>query len=153
MKSLFITCIIAAFFSPFKNNSYQVECISTSSEGSVVMKIWDAKKGNKYKLDQAKIDAIHSVLYSGISSSNGCIPQKPILSSQEDISKFKKIEKAFFGRKGTWLKYVRTSTTESTLPDKIGEKNWTVYQIAVAKDLLRKDLIELKIIKSLNNGF
>lgn len=146
-------CVLTFFFLSFTFSSYQVECISTSSEGTVVMKIWDAQKGKKYNLEQAQKDAIHSVLFSGVSSTNGCIPLKPLLSKQEEISNFQKIEKDFFSTSGSWAKFVRTSTTETTVPEKIGKKNWTVYQISITRDLLRNNLIELKIIKSLTNGF
>ena len=151
-----ITSIIFYFtlssFSP-NQRSYQTECVSLETDGYVTIKIWDTKKGKSYKQEQARMDAIHAILYSGIAGANGCSTQKPILSNTEDIAKFRAIEKDFFSKNGTWSKYTRASTVETTLPVSLGKKDWKVYQVSVAKSLLHKYLEEQKIIKSLNTGF
>jgi len=136
-----------------KQFAYQVECISVEISGSVTIKIWNTKKGKKYSQLQARKDAVHAILFSGVPSSNGCITKKPILSSPESIEAFKKIENDFFSKNGEWSKYTREASVAATLPQQIGDKEWKVYQVSVSKDLLRKYLEEQKIIKSLNTGF
>ena len=155
IMKIFTTIICSLFFLSFSSNNknYQTECVSLDSEGYVIIKIWDTKKGAKYKPEQARKDAIHAILYAGISSGNGCTTQPPILNNAEEQENFKSIEKSFFANKGKWTLFTRSSSIETTLPINIGNKNWKVYQVSVAKNELRKYLEEQKIIKSLNKGF
>lgn len=111
------------------------------------------KKAARYKAEEARKDAIHAILYSGISQGNGCNTQTPILNKSEEQDSFKNIESIFFSNKGEWSRFTRSSTIETTLPVNLGLKNWKVYQVAISKNELRKFLEERKIIKSLSNGF
>ena len=135
------------------STTYQTECVSIQTDGYTTIKIWDTKAGKSYKPEQSRKDAVHALLFSGISGSKGCTTQEPLLKKSEDIENFQKIEKAFFSKNGKWVLYTRSSSTETTLPEGIGEKNWKVYQVAISKDALKKYLEEQKIIKSLNTGF
>lgn len=116
--------------------TYQVECVTIETDGYVVLKLWDAKKGGKYKFEQARKDAVHCVLFSGISTINGCSNQPPLLNNSEEQEKFKVIEKSFFAKNGVWSIYTRSSAVETTLPTTVGVKNWKVYQISISKNEL-----------------
>ena len=85
------------------NNTYQTECVSLETDGYIVVKIWDTKAGKSYKPEQARKDAIHALLYSGIAGSNGCTTQNALLKKTEEFEKFKQIEKEFFGKNGNWV--------------------------------------------------
>jgi hypothetical protein len=135
------------------NRTYQTECVSIETDGYVTIKIWDTKKGARYKLEQARKDAVNAILFSGIAGGNGCSTQPPILNKTEEQEKFKSIEESFFAKNGKWSMYTRSSATETTLPENLGVKNWKVYQVSVSKNELRKYLEEQKIINSLNTGF
>jgi hypothetical protein len=103
--------------------------------------------------EEARKEAIHAVLYSGISGSNGCSTQPPILNSNDKKEKFSNIENSFFAKKGKWSIFTTSSTTHLTTPISLGQKKWKVYQVSISKNQLRKYLEEQKIIKALNNGF
>jgi hypothetical protein len=135
------------------NRNYQTECVTIETDGYVIIKIWDTKKGAKYNSEQARKDAIHAILFSGISGGNDCTTQTPILNKTEEQENFKTIENSFFAKKGKWSMFTRSSATETTLPANLGVKNWKVYQVSISKNELRKYLEEQKIIKSLTNGF
>lgn len=150
---LFSSIVFHATTFAQKQFAYQVECVSVENSGSISVNIWNTKKGKKYSQLQARKDAIHAILFSGVTGSNGCINQKPILATPESIEAFKKIERDFFSKKGAWSKFTRDASTTTTLPKMVGEENWKVYQVSISKDLLRKYLEEHKIIKSLNTGF
>ena len=150
--SIFFLFLLLSSFSE-KINDFQVTCVSTQEEGYVTLKIWDPKKGENYNPKQARIDAIHAILFSGISSGGGCSIQPPILKNAEEQEKFNSIEKSFFAKKGKWSMFTRSSATETSLPTSLGVKNWKVYQVSISKNELRKYLEEQKIIKSLTNGF
>lgn len=152
LSTLVILLITLMSFSK-SSTAYQTECISIKTVGYVSIKIWDTKAGKHYKPEQSRKDALHAILYSGISASKECTTQEPLLKKTEDIENFKKIEKEFFGRDGKWVSYTRSSSIQTTLPEGIGEKNWKVYKVAISKDELKKYLEEKNIIKSLNTGF
>ena len=135
------------------STNYQTECISIETDGYVLIKTWDTKAGKHYKPEQSRKDALHALLYSGISGNKGCTTQEPLLKKTEEKENFQKIEKEFFSRDGRWVSYTRSSSIQTTLPEGIGKKNWIVYQVAISKDELKKYLEEKNIIKSLNTGF
>ena len=143
----------AGISSSKKTNSYQTECVSLDTDGYVSIRIWNTRKGLKYKLDQARKEAIHSILFSGIAGGNGCSTQPPILTSVDDQSSFEKVEKSFFSSKGNWSRFTRNGTENS-----FGTKNdisatCKIYQLSIAKKELRKYLEDNQIIKPLNSGF
>ncbi len=148
-----MTICIMQFSFVADNRNYQTECVTIETDAYVTIKIWDNKKGAKYNAEQARKDAIHAILYSGISGGNGCTTQPPILNKTEEQEQFKSIEKSFFSKNGKWSMFVRSAIIETTLPTNLGNKNWKVFQVAISKNELRKYLEEQKIIKSLNNGF
>ena len=148
---LVYSLVLFSFTNPQKN--YQYECVSVGNDGYVTIKIWNPQKGSNYKFDQSRKDAIYAVLFSGIPSNNGCILQKPFLQKQDEQERFKKLEKEFFKTNGIWTKFTSSAENESALPENLGSKNWKVFQVSVAKDLLRIYLEENNIVKPLNEGF
>lgn len=109
----------------------------------VQLTVTNSQLGPKYKVELAKKDVLYAVLYTGVS---GCGKVNPLLSSAESIEKFKKIERSYFSKNGKWSKYTRQSTA-NTNSGPIGQ-----HVIAVDLPVLRKDLENLNIIKSLTNG-
>lgn len=150
---IIMTICIMQFSFVADNRNYQTECVTVETNSYITIKIWDNKKGARYNAEQARKDAIHAILYSGISGSNNCTTQPPILNKTEEQENFKSIEKSFFSKNGKWSMFVRSAATETALPAKFGIKKWKVYQVAISKNELRKYLEEQKIIKSLTNGF
>jgi len=148
-----VLCVLFLLAFVASNRNYQTECVSIDPGGYITLKIWDTKKGSRYKVEQARKDALHAILYSGITGGSGCTTQAPILKTSEDQKNFIRIEDSFFDKEGIWKIYTRSAETETTLPENIGKKNWKVYQISVSKSELRKYLEKQKIIKSLNHGF
>ena len=154
VRQVFVLIGLTTIFSfSYSKSSYQTECVTLETDGYVTIKIWNTKTGASYKAEQARKDAVHAILYAGISGGNGCSTQPPILNKSEEQDNFKKIEKSFFSKKGKWYMFTRSSATISTLPANLGIQNWKVYQVSISKNELRKFLEEQKIIKSLTNGF
>lgn len=116
------------------------------------MKIWNPQKYASYKLGDAQKDAIDAVLFSGVSGTNSCQSQPPLLNNSEELSKFDKIKKRFFSNKGEWTIFVKTSTPNIN-NSSFQKKELKTYLITVSKNELRKYLTEQKIIKPLNYGF
>lgn len=150
--------VIILFFFAFlafaqSQSLYQNECTEISNDGHITLKIWNPEKGKKYKMEDAQKDAIRVILFNGIASNKQCIGQKPLLQNEKEKSDFEKISKKFFKTNGSWQTYIHSSSLENALPDKVGEKNWNVYQITVDRTILKKYLEEQEIIKSINTGF
>lgn len=142
MKYLIILSLI--FLSSFKASQFDVRCTGIEGNGMVQLIVTNSQLGPKYKVELAKKDALYTVLYTGVS---GCGKVNPLLNSAESIEKFKKIERSYFSKNGKWSKYTRQSTA-NTNSGPIGQ-----HVIAVDLPVLRKDLENLNIIKSLTNGF
>lgn len=156
MKQKFLYVLaVSIFLLSFNtiNSTYQTECTRIETDGSITLKIWDTKKGAKYKPEQARKDAIHLLLFSGITGSQSCASQPALLRNLDEQEKFQNNSKDFFDKNGQWPVYARSSSTETTLPSSIGNKKWKVYEVTVSKNELRKYLEEKQIIKSLNAGF
>lgn len=150
-----IVVLLGSFLLSFTTNSrnFHTECVSIETDGYVTIKIWDTDKGKSYDSQQARKDAVTAILYSGVSGTNGCITQPPILNKADEQQKFQTIEKKFFSKNGKWIIFTRSSAIETTLPNSLGKKKWKVYQVSISREELRKYLEEQKIIKALNTGF
>jgi hypothetical protein len=152
-KLTFITLVVfALLLTSFKTKfyGYQIECVTLNSDNYIELKIWNENYKLKYKESQAQKEAIHSILYAGITSgANNCGTQPPILKNENDKQNFKKIEKKFFSKNGVWARFVKSSKLNNEASISLNK----IYQIQVSKLELTKYLIEQKIIKSLNNGF
>lgn len=146
-----VSCFLLSF--SISKRNYQTECVAIESNGFITIKIWDSKRGSRYKIEQARKDAIHAVLYSGIAGNRGCTTQYPILNNSKNQENFKKIEKDFFSRNGKWSTFTQSASVETTLPANLGSRNWKVYQVSVSKNNLRKFLEEQNIINTLTKGF
>ena len=140
MKLFFISISLLLISVTTNAKNYQTECISLETDGYVTIKIWDIKKGKSYTSQQARKDAVETILFSGISGTNGCNTQPPILNKANEQQNFKSIEKKFFSKNGKWSVFTKSSAAETTLPISLGEKKWKVYQVSVSRDELRKYL-------------
>lgn len=127
-----------------QTRGYQSECMGGGSEGLVVLKIWSPVLGLKYKPEEARVDALHALLYTGIYV--GCNPQNPILDEQGEQEKFSKISKSVFEKTGWW----NTLTTREVLKEKdLGDNKYSnikFYVVSVQKETLLKKLKDESII-------
>ena len=122
---------------------YQVECFSLTNDGYVELKVSNLINPTEYQIEQASIDAIKAILFTGYSSTK-CQTQTPLLNSIEAKDNFKKIQSSFFSKKGPWKNFVRNSS---------GKNIENGFLIMISKEQLKKYLEDTKIIKKLTNGF
>lgn len=154
LKKLVLLFVIGFGFVPLIHSQikYQFEC-SSINDGSITLKIWNQKKGEKLKIHQAQQSAVKTLLYNGIPQSDDCIGQKPILNNSEAVEKFKAIENEFFAKKGIWLTFTRSANPYNIEPQILADEKSKAYSLIINKDLLRKYLEEKEIIKSINSIF
>lgn len=153
--SSLLVILASLFFLSFKvkQKTYHFECASLAADGYVELRIWDQNKCSSYSLDQACKDGIHAILYAGISSSNGCASQPPILSTPQESDNFRKIERSFFSKKGKWVDFSRSSGITKKPEVNSFPSNCSGHNVLISKNQLRKFLEDQKIIKPLNSNF
>ena len=143
MKNYYVMLVCFFLACSAKKEMYQVECFSLTNDGYVELKVSNLINPTEYQIEQASIDAIKAILFTGYSSTK-CQTQTPLLNSIEAKDNFKKIQSSFFSKKGPWKNFVRNSS---------GKNIENGVLIMISKEQLRKYLEDTKIIKKLTNGF
>ena len=153
MKQIVIILALLFFVGNIKAQSVHSELTENLSNDFVTLKIWDSKKGSKYQEDQANKDAISILLFSGLAPNKDAQVVNPLLTDDTEKEKFKSMEKAFFSKKGDYSRFTKSATLENALPAAIGESEWKVYEVKIARIELRKYLEQKNIKSTLLNGF
>jgi hypothetical protein len=151
--SIFITFVLSSCSISSKvTNDYQVECVSVGNDGTQLVKVWTYVKNPDKASSQAKINAVHAVIFKGINDgNNGCMQRGLVLKNDTEI-KFKEYFESFFKRNGRYLSFVSTSGNGIINPaDRIKTSNG--YKIGIVISVrhaaLRKELEENGIINKL----
>ena len=137
MKNFYVMLVCFFLACSAKKELYQVECFSLTNDGYVELKVSNLINPTEYQIEQASIDAIKAILFTGYSSTK-CQTQTPLLNSIEAKDNFKKIQSSFFSKKGPWKNFVRNSS---------GKNIENGFLIMISKEQLRKYLEDTKIIK------
>ena len=143
------------FSQKYASWNYQAECVDASIGSATKVKITNFDKKTITDIDREKKMALHAILVKGAIGGSNCISQPPLLQ-QSDIDENKSYFKALLGKKAYYNKYIiSVEEVQSNELDKnkIKQRDEHSAIITVNKDLLRKDLTNDKIIKSLNQGF
>jgi hypothetical protein len=135
---------------------YELQCIGTGAQGTYLLKVWSYSKKPDVAIEQAKKNAVHGVLFKGFSGSGAGCTQRP-LTNNPNLEQEKDIFfKDFFANGGKYLKFVNLTGDGSVSPadrKKVGKEYKIGVAVSVSKDLLRKDLEDAGILKSLGSGF
>jgi len=150
---VFIAIVLSLNYTNVKKDGFQVECVSVENDGYINIHIWDLTKGLNYKMDQARKDAIITILYSGLEGKNGCTNQLPLLNDSESQKLFKRIEKSFFSKKGKWAEFTRSADFDNISQQLRPDTKFKIFKITISKKLLQNFLVEEKIISNLSKGF
>jgi hypothetical protein len=148
---LLVATINALGIEVVSGQSYQIVCDAVHTDGSIDLEITNPKDDNSYQAETARKDAVHAIIYKGVTSNGKCGDVVPLLDTQEKIKKFKEIEKTFFRKKGDWNRFANIDV--GSINGTSSKDKTKSYKITVAKENLRKYLIENKIIDSLVKGF
>ena len=164
MKKITLTLfILAAFIFSCKTKQtqaptydYEVQCLGTGKQGTQLVKIWGYGKNPTEAIEQAKMNAVHAILFKGVATgSPGCI-QRPLVTNNQAEEQYKTYFTEFFAINGKYLKYVTLSTDGSIDPNdrlKVGKKYKIGVAVTVNSDALRSELEDKGIIKKLGSGF
>jgi len=134
---------------------YEVECAGVSPDGTYIIKVFTYSKKANFPYEQAKKNAVHGVLFKGVpgSKENNCATQKPLCLNPNIEFEKKEFFETFFQDGGKYMKYVFDSSNGNIASGdvmKVGKEYKVGVLVTVSKDMLRKDLEEAGILRSLS---
>jgi len=178
MKKLLIIVIIimqscktTQVIVPVDFTNYEVKALNQGTQGTVLMKVYSYGYTIDNAIERAKMDAVHAVLFKGVSGSNS---SRPIVLEGQEVHKeyfddFFGLYKVEKGRKNLvdpfsidkvfnapYKMYVQLSNDGSIDPSdrlKVGNKYKVGVVVSVNLTELRGKMENDKIINKLNSGF
>ena len=140
---------------------YEVEPTTGQAvQGSILVKVWSYSKKKDIALTQAGKNAVHAVLFKGVSALNtdkARVPaQKAIVTDINAETTHADYFEAFFQDGGKYMKYVNFQNNGIPGPGdiiKVGKEYKVGVTVSVSKDALRKEMEAAGIVKALGAGF
>lgn len=140
---------------------YEIEPTTGQAvQGSVLVKVWSYSKDRNIAITQAGKNAVHGVLFKGVSALNNeyaRVPaQRAIVTDVNAESEYADYFKTFFQDGGKYMKYVNFVNNGVPAPGDIinvGKQYKIGVRVSVSKDALRKEMEAAGIVKSLGAGF
>jgi hypothetical protein len=125
---------------------YEITCAGTGVQGTYLVEVTSYGKTVDAALAQMKKDAVHGVLFRGLT---GKCTQKPLTGKASVETEHKEFFDKFFGKSGDYAKYVVDDPGVSMASVKVGKQYKVTKVLSVKKDMLRRDLENAGIIKAL----
>ena len=140
---------------------YEIEPTSgQATQGSILVKVWSYSKDKNVAINQAGKNAVHGVLFKGVSALNdgsSRVPaQRAIVTDLNAETTYQDYFKAFFADGGKYMKYVNFVNNGVPAPGdiiKIKNEYKIGVKVSVSKDALRKEMEAAGIVRSLGSGF
>ncbi len=133
--------------------NYEVECLGTGTQGSQLLKVWGYGKTPEEAVIQAKRNAVHAVIFKGITAGKGCM-RSPLLTEAGIEEAHADYFKAFFAPAGKYLSFVSISGEGVQDRIKVDNKTYKVaINVSVMHTALRQELEAAGIAKKLGAGF
>lgn len=140
---------------------YEIEPTTGQAvQGSILVKVWSYSKDKNVAIGQAGKNAVHGVLFKGVSALNNeyaRVPaQKAIVTDVNAESAFQNYFNDFFKDGGKYMKYVNFVNNGIPAPGdiiKVGKEYKIGVRVSVAKDALRKEMEAAGVVKALGAGF
>lgn len=146
-KFFFVLAIVLLSLNLFSQEwHYEIACAGTGIQGTYLVEVTSYGKTVDAALAQMKKDAVHGVLFRGLT---GKCTQKPLAGRAEVENEHKVFFDKFFGKSGDYAQYVVDDPNVAMVPVKIGKQYKVTKVVSVKKDMLRRDLEKAGIIKVL----
>lgn len=105
-------------------------------------------------IEQSKKNAIHGVIFTGVNGNEACVTKRPLTNNPSVYDENKDFFKQFFIDRSIYAKYATLPSGRPERVIKISKKEYKVETVvSVNVDLLRKNLQDANILKSLSDGF
>jgi hypothetical protein len=134
---------------------YEVECIRSGNDGTQLIKVWTYVKKPKKAIDQAKLNAIHALIFKGIKAGVSGCAHNPLALKPDTEEKHAEYFQIFFKKYGKYLQFINSSSGNVKPSDRIRQnKLYKIgVEISVNYSLLRKELENDKIIDKFGGVF
>lgn len=139
-----------------RNWRYEIEAVSTGSQGSYLIKVWSYSKKPVLAIEQAKKNAVHAIIFQGFTGKPGVSGQKPLSKNSNLEQEQKDFFDSFFADGGKYMKFVNLSNDGSVAAEdrlKVGKEYKIGVVVSVNVASLRSDLEAAGIIRGLSSGF
>ncbi|MFA5815192.1 MAG: hypothetical protein WC865_06195 [Bacteroidales bacterium] len=135
------------------DKNYEVECLGTGTQGSQLMKVWGYGKSPEDAVIQAKRNAVHAVIFKGITAGQGCMKRPLVTDPGAEQAKSDYFD-LFFAPAGKYLNFVSLSGEGVQDRIKVDRKTYKVaINVSVMHTALRQELEAAGIVKKLGAGF
>lgn len=135
------------------DQNYEVECLGTGTQGTQLLKVWGYGKTPEDAVIQAKRNAVHAIMFKGITTGQGCI-KRPLITDAGAEEAHADYFKAFFEPAGKYLNFVSLSGEGVQDRIKVDKKTYKVaINVSVMHTALRQELEAAGIVKKLGAGF
>ena len=141
---------VAAFY------NYEVQCMGTGMDGTQLIKVWGYGEKPNDAIEQAKKNAVHAVIFKGITAGAGGCMVRPLVTAPGAEQQFEDYFNAFFSERGNYLNFVNLSSDGSIDPRdrlKVGKQFKVGVIVSVSHAQLRKELEAAGVLKKLDAGF
>lgn len=128
------------------NYDYKTECLGNELDGSITVKSWGFGNNEEEAIQQAKINAVKDVLFSGIYEGKSDCGRIPLMT---EVNAYKKNEiyfNDFFSNRGDYSDFVKVESSKKDIAIKPARNGITVGLVV---KILKSDLKE-KMIKDSN---
>lgn len=132
---------------------YETEAVATGAQGTYLIKVWSYSRNPNIAIEQAKKNAVHSIIFRGFAGKQGVSGQKP-LANISDEQTHKEYFDNFF-KNGLYNNFVSLSGDGVVkAEDRLKVHNEYKMGVVVSVNVqsLRKELEKQGIIKPLGGG-
>ncbi|MEO3402488.1 hypothetical protein AAFN85_01200 [Mucilaginibacter sp. CAU 1740] len=139
-----------------ENWRYELEVVGTGVEGTYLVKVWSYSKKPVVATEQSKKNAVHGVIFKGFAGKRGIEGKPPLVTNVNIEQEKQQFFDDFFADGGKYMKFVNLTTDGAVAAEdrmKIGKEYKVGVVVSVNVELLRKDLEDAGIVRSLNSGF
>lgn len=135
---------------------YEIEAVSTGTEGSYLVKVWSYSKKPVLAIEQAKKNAVHGIVFKGFAGKQRVSGQKPLAIDPNIEVEQQEFFKLFFADGGNYLRFVQLTNDGSIAAEdrlKVGKEYKIGVIVSVNVSSLRKNLEDAGVIRELGSGF
>jgi hypothetical protein len=135
-------------------DNYEVECLGTGKNDTELFKIWGYGRKQDDAVIQAKRNAVHAIIFKGISTGIAGCSSVPIISDINIENNNLEFFNNFFDKDGEYLKYVEITGEGAEDVIKVNTRMYKVsLAVSVNRGRLNSYLIQKKILKAFGSQF
>jgi hypothetical protein len=149
-------CLNTVFVSAQKNKdativwNYEVYCMGKGNTGTQFFKVYGFGKKADDAIHMCKKNAVHAVIFKGISTGEDGCRKNPIVTESGAEQKHAEYFKAFFADGGKYLSYVNLSGDGTVDPNdrlKVGKDYKIGIGVVVDSDRLKRELEDAGVVR------